>query len=58
MPMELHLARGIVKGRSHSDQGRAQLRDVELALLDARRESAARAPYRGSRRPPPLRPVA
>jgi hypothetical protein len=36
--MELHLATGIVKGRSHSDQDLAQLRNVELALLDARRE--------------------
>ncbi|WP_193611689.1 hypothetical protein [Nocardioides lijunqiniae] len=49
MPMELHLATGIVKGRSHSDQDRALLRNVELALLDARRErrNAARAARRG-----------
>lgn len=38
MTTELHLARGIVRGRVHADQEHALLRDVELALREARKQ--------------------
>lgn len=38
MTTELHLARGIVQGRVHADQEHALLRDVELALREARKQ--------------------
>jgi len=46
MTTELHLARGIVRGRVHADQEHALLRNVELALREARRErrNAQRSP--------------
>jgi hypothetical protein len=37
MTTQLYLARGIVKGRVHTDQDVALLRTVELALQDERR---------------------
>lgn len=37
MNTQLHLAYGIVDARAHSDQDRAQLRNVVLARQDARR---------------------
>lgn len=45
MTTELHLARGIVRGRVHANQEHALLRNVELALREARRQrrSAARS---------------
>ena len=49
MTMQLHLARGVVNGRVHTDQDLALLRDVELASQEARRarRSAARRTRRG-----------
>ena len=46
MTTELHLARGIVQGRVHADQEHALLRNVELALREARkqRRNAVRSP--------------
>lgn len=41
MNTQLHLAYGIVQGRAHSDQDRALLRTVELALQDERRARRA-----------------
>jgi hypothetical protein len=38
MTTELHLARGIVRGRVHADQEHALLRNVELALREDRRQ--------------------
>ncbi|MCD4526844.1 hypothetical protein [Nocardioides sp. cx-173] len=43
MIMQLHLARGVVNGRVHSDQDPVQLRDVELASREARRVRRAAA---------------
>lgn len=37
MTTQLYLARGIVKGRVHTDQDVALLRTVELALQEERR---------------------
>lgn len=38
MTTQLHLARGIVNGRVHTEQDQALLRTVELSLQEARRE--------------------
>jgi len=38
---QLHLARGIVAGRIHTDQDQALLRTVALALQDERRARRA-----------------
>ena len=42
MTTQLHLARGIVEGRIHTEQDPALLRSVELALEDQRRARRAR----------------
>jgi len=39
MNAQLHVAQGIVAGRAWSAVDRAQLRDIELAKQDARRQA-------------------
>ena len=46
MNTQLHLARGIVDGRIHSDQDLALLRTVELALEQERRNRRGRRLFR------------
>ena len=48
MTTELHLARGLVEGRIHTEQDLALLRNVELALETARQDE--RRARRGRRR--------
>jgi len=47
MTTQLYLARGIIRGRVHTDQEPALVRSVELARSEARRER--RAAQRGLR---------
>jgi hypothetical protein len=42
MTNQLHLARGIVEGRAHTDQDRAVVRSVELARHQQRRAARTR----------------
>lgn len=42
MNTQLHLARGIVDGRTHPDRDHVQLRTLELAREQARRARRAR----------------